>query len=117
MKCRYQKLRKKTGLTIDDSVELYFDLKVSGGNDSMLNTVLVEEADYFETSLGGPLLPISRKFPTGCVVLARELQQVGSDDDKAIFDAIITTESLQVDVGAIEQVRMCIYLCLWHQSR
>lgn len=108
MACRYQKLRKKAGLTISDSVELYYDLKVSSCKSDILNSVFVEEADYFQTALGTPLLPISSKFVHGCVTLAREPQQVGSEDDMALFDSIITTESLRINVGAIRQVGMSL---------
>lgn len=104
---RYQRLRKKAGLTVTDIVELYYKIPAPGSpgpNDPMLQKVLESQGEYFKDALGVALLPIEKKFTQASVILANEVQQVGSDEAKSSFEAIVTTQSLQVNPGLLQKV-------------
>lgn len=110
---RYQKLRKKAGLTVTDVVELYYKIPAPGHskpNDPMFEKVLETQGEYFKDALGVSLLPIEKKFTQASVVLANEVQHVGSDEAKSSFEAIVTTQSLQVNPALLQKV------CTFHDK-
>ncbi|GMH37086.1 hypothetical protein BSKO_04959 [Bryopsis sp. KO-2023] len=103
---RFQKLRKKAGLTVTDVVELYYEIPGAENGtpvDPMLLNVLQSRGQYFKEAMGVPLLAIDQKFSQASVELARESQVVGGDESKATFIAIITTPSIQVNMKAIKE--------------
>lgn len=102
---RFQKLRKKAGLTVTDVVELYYDLTVSAdgslpsstpsdtsadtaSSNHHLERILQQHAAYLEESLGVTLQALSRK-PAGSLVIASESQSVGNEGLSSEFVAVI----------------------------
>eukprot|EP00803_Ostreobium_quekettii_P004677 evm.model.scf_312.8 EVM.evm.TU.scf_312.8 scf_312:69741-82588(+) len=103
---RFQKLRKKAGLTVTDPVELYYDLQQNGSDgDSpadMFLKVVTSHSAYFCECFGGPLLPSSRK-PPQAKVIAEEEQVVGPEDSRATFMAILTDTTVESTESGMQE--------------
>jgi hypothetical protein len=98
---RYQKLRKKAGLVVTDSVALYYEEAAaaaaaaaqqrqqqqagdaaggSGGGGSLLARLLAGQAAYLQEALGHAPAPLAGK-PADHVVIAQEVVAVGDVGD------------------------------------
>jgi hypothetical protein len=99
--CRYQKLRKKAGLTVTDVVELYYApaaaaaaadgaaaAAAEGGIPALLTKIIEGQAGYLTEAFGKPLQALVAK-PDSSVVIAQELQTIGGDENGASFVAVL----------------------------
>lgn len=94
--CRFQKLRKKAGLTVTDVVGLHYEPAPAPGQDAdaaaagaaRLASLLAGQAAYLREALGVELSHVSA-LAAGHVVVAREAQVVGTDDGAAGFVAVL----------------------------
>uniref|UniRef100_A0A7S0X0A0 isoleucine--tRNA ligase n=1 Tax=Chlamydomonas leiostraca TaxID=1034604 RepID=A0A7S0X0A0_9CHLO len=109
---RFQKLRKKAGVTPLDPVEFYYApadaaaaASTSGASDGLEGVAKLAQAHsgYFREALGGPLLPASVRPPAG-VVLASERVSVGSAElgSAVEFTAVLAAPGVAVDAGALK---------------
>jgi hypothetical protein len=88
--CRYQKLRKKAGLTVTDVVELYYApaAAAADGIPALLTKIIEGQAGYLSETFGRPLQELAAK-PESSVVIAQELQSIGGDENGASFVAVL----------------------------
>jgi hypothetical protein len=95
--CRYQKLRKKAGLTVTDVVELYYApaaaadsaaAAAADGIPAFLTKIIERQAGYLAEAFGRPLQDLAAK-PESSVVIAQELQSIGGDENGASFVAVL----------------------------
>jgi hypothetical protein len=88
--CRFQKLRKKIGLTVTDTVELYYQpLPAAAAADGSLVARIADgHADYLKEALGVVLQPLEHK-PEGSTVIASEEQSVGNEELGSGFNAVL----------------------------
>ncbi|KAI8462538.1 MAG: hypothetical protein J3K34DRAFT_182080 [Monoraphidium minutum] len=92
---RFQRLRKKAGLTVTDAVELYYEQLPSppsaaggGGGEAVTVRGLIErQGEYLRGSLGSLPLPLGDK-PDASAVIAREETTVGGDTG-CVFAAVL----------------------------
>ncbi|GFH13065.1 uncharacterized protein HaLaN_08870, partial [Haematococcus lacustris] len=115
---RYQKLRKKAGVTPMDPVEFYYGASPPAACTTSANgaettasqdavaSLIAEHRAYLASALGGPLRPLSRK-PAGAVVLETEYVSIGSTGSgtgSLEFVAVLTTPGVVVDCVAVQQL-------------
>ncbi|KAJ9517652.1 hypothetical protein QJQ45_025121 [Haematococcus lacustris] len=115
---RYQKLRKKAGVTPMDPVEFYYGASPSAACSTSANgaettasqdavaSLIAEHHAYLASALGGPLQPLSRK-PAGAVVLETEYVSIGSTGSgtgSLEFVAVLTTPGVVVDCVAVQEL-------------
>ena len=114
---RYQKLRKKAGLTVTDSVEFYYD--ISGRDvDPLFEKALQSQREYLKTSLGSVLMPLSAK-PYAAAVLFKEDQVMKMDDGEIRFMALITPLTVTPERSAFEDEQTFVRAaaCLANRDR
>ncbi|WIA42068.1 hypothetical protein OEZ86_009348 [Tetradesmus obliquus] len=114
---RYQKLRKKAGLTVTDVVELYYTpaaaaAAADGGSVPALLTKIIEgQASYLSEAFGRPLQALAAK-PDSSVVIAQELQSIGGDENGASFVAVLaaapgsSAAAAAAAAGSVQQMNL-----------
>jgi hypothetical protein len=115
---RYQKLRKKAGLTVTDVVELYYQPAaaddggaVAEASEALLSKIVDEQAEYLKQALGVELQPLSSK-PAHHVVITEEVQSVGGGTDEvtaASFLAVIAAppgSTAAAAAGGVQQMSL-----------
>lgn len=113
---RYQKLRKKAGLTVIDAVEFYYEM-MPNSNQSIFENALESQRLYLKTALGSWLMPLSLK-PSTASVLFKEEQSIKSDDGNIAFTAIITPLTVTIDpVIVSENEEIAVYLASRDRSK
>ena len=95
---RYQKLRKKAGLTVTDSIELYYELPETDVN-PLFEKALASQRDYLKQALGSPLMPLKQK-PIGAAILFRENQLIKAEDGNISYAAMITPMTIAPEPDA-----------------
>lgn len=96
---RYQKLRKKAGLTVTDIVELYYELK----NEDMLFVKSLEsQQEYLKKALGSSLMSLELK-PEPVPVLFKEEQVIKTEEGSIGFEAIIAPLSVAVEASCFQE--------------
>lgn len=103
---RFQKLRKKAGLVVTDSVEVFYSEENGSPSGSLLplQQLLQAHQTYLQESLGRPLLHLRHK-PAHAVVIASESTTVGTQEDGtlATFTAVLAAPAAALDQGALVQ--------------
>jgi len=91
---RFQKLRKKIGLTVTDTVELYYEPLpgAAAADGSLVGRIAASHTDYLKEALGVVLLPLGQK-PEGSTVIASEEQSVGNEELASSFNAVLAAPS------------------------
>ena len=95
---RYQKLRKKAGLTVTDSIELYYELPETEIN-PLFEKALASQREYLKQALGSPVMPLKEK-PIGAAVLFRENQLIKAEDGNISYVAMITPTTIAPEPDA-----------------
>ncbi|GAX77028.1 hypothetical protein CEUSTIGMA_g4475.t1 [Chlamydomonas eustigma] len=116
---RFQKLRKKAGLVVSDSVEVFYESAVppaahghhpaastsaASTSAAVLDGMLASPCGHtIREALGRPLLPLSRKAAYA-VVIASEVTTVGSEEDGTLahFKAVLAVPSVTFNWEALK---------------
>jgi hypothetical protein len=111
--CRYQKLRKKAGLTVTDVVELYYApaAAADAGIPALLTKIIEGQAGYLTEAFGKPLQALAAK-PDSSVVIAQELQNIGGEENGASFIAVLaaapgsSAAAAAAAAGSVQQMNL-----------
>jgi isoleucyl-tRNA synthetase len=110
---RYQKLRKKAGLTVTDVVELYYApaAAADAGIPALLTKIIEGQAGYLTEAFGKPLQALAAK-PDSSVVIAQELQNIGGEENGASFIAVLaaapgsSAAAAAAAAGSVQQMNL-----------
>eukprot|EP00210_Caulerpa_lentillifera_P003823 g3651.t1 len=100
---RYQKLRKKAGLTVTDAVELYYELK---SQDPLFVKSLESQQEYLKKALGSVLMPLELK-PMTAQIIFKEEQSIKTEEGNIEFEAFIAPLTVAVDASVFEEEAEC----------
>eukprot|EP01024_Parvocaulis_polyphysoides_P013665 TRINITY_DN15369_c0_g1_i3.p1 TRINITY_DN15369_c0_g1~~TRINITY_DN15369_c0_g1_i3.p1 ORF type:complete len:396 (+),score=64.95 TRINITY_DN15369_c0_g1_i3:88-1188(+) len=96
---RFQKLRKKAGLTVSDVVEFYYETS-DDDSLSLLKKVLNSQGQYLQQTLGSTISLLSQREPNA-LIIAEEDTEVGSESMKCNFKAYLVKPVVQFNSSAL----------------
>lgn len=110
--CRYQRLRKKAGLTVTDVVDLYFAPAPAAAGEAadstaavgdLISKIMSSQSAYLQESLGVPVLEVSAK-PADKVTIAEEVQNVGGEEFLAVIAAAPGSSAVAAAEKAVQNM-------------
>eukprot|EP00878_Enallax_costatus_P006321 GHUV01006628.1.p1 GENE.GHUV01006628.1~~GHUV01006628.1.p1 ORF type:complete len:1026 (+),score=376.00 GHUV01006628.1:134-3211(+) len=105
---RYQRLRKKAGLTVTDVVDLYFAPAAAADGQAaavgeLISKIMSAQSAYLKESLGVSVLELSTK-PEDRVVIAEEVQSVGGEEFMAVIAAAPGSSAVTAAAKAVQNM-------------
>lgn len=80
---RIQKLRKSTGISIDDQIEVYHERKQTAGQTTMLSEVLDKHSDKIQKDILMPFQPVAN-MPANAVLVGETSYESPEDKNDVI---------------------------------
>eukprot|EP01026_Neomeris_dumetosa_P059265 TRINITY_DN5532_c0_g3_i2.p2 TRINITY_DN5532_c0_g3~~TRINITY_DN5532_c0_g3_i2.p2 ORF type:complete len:545 (-),score=73.61 TRINITY_DN5532_c0_g3_i2:303-1937(-) len=99
---RFQKLRKKAGLTVADVVEMYY-AAADSESEQLITKVLSTQKQYLVKTMNQRVMKASVK-QAHSLVIAEEETEVGNDSLKCGFKAILVKPAVWFDEQALRRV-------------
>lgn len=115
---RIQKLRKSSGISIDDQIEVFFTVP---DQKSGLYSILSDHSDKVKKAIKMPFAPVDQKQPNAVLIAETTFEDLDNEADQ--INLFICKQTPQLDVDAfkkeypmVEAASVRAYLCSFSSS-